>query len=188
MPTLSEPTSIWTDAALMALPKGYGKFELINGELTHMSPAGYGHDKIAFNIALKLGNFVKSRKLGDVVGSSAGFRLNKANVLSPDAAYVSRERISQSNTPEEGLFRGVPDLAVGVISPSERKVRIRTKVRKYLAQGTRLVWLVYPRRKEVEIYTARDTVLTVKIDGELDGGQVLPGFRLPLEEIFAEWF
>lgn len=172
----------------MALPEVYGKFELINGELTHMSPAGYGHDKIAFKIAFRIGQFVEPRKLGDVVGSSAGFRLDKANVLSPDAGYVSRERRIQSNTPEEGFFRGVPDLAVEVISPSERKTRIRTKIRKYFARGTRLVWLVYPRRREVEVYTSPDTMSLVAGDDTLDGGDVLPGFRLPLADIFEDWF
>lgn len=187
MPALTEAATIWTDEALMALPEGYGKFELINGELTHMSPAGYSHEKIAFNIAFKIRLFVESRKLGDVVGSSAGFRLDKANVLSPDAAYISLERRIQSNTPEEGFFRGVPDLVVEVISPSERKARIQIKVRKYFVRGTRLVWLAYPRRKAVEVYTAPDAMNLVQEGGALDGGDVLSGFRLPLSDIF-DWF
>ncbi len=58
---------------------------------------------------------------------------------------------------------------------------------KYFAQGTRIVWLVYPRRKAVEVFTSPDEMITLT-SNELDGGEVLPGFRLPLDEIFAEWF
>ena len=172
----------------MSLPKDYGKFELIKGELTHMSPAGYSHEKIATKITARLILFVEPRRLGDVVGSSAGFRLNQRNVLSPDAAYVSRERKLQSNDPGEGFFPGVPDLAVEVISPSERKARIRLKTKKYFARGTRLVWLVYPRRRAMEVYTAPDAMNMVKEGGALDGGDVLPGFSLPLADIFDGWF
>ena len=77
----------------------------------------------------------------------------------------------------EAFFRGVPDLAVEVISPSERKTKIRLKMEKYFALGTRIVWLVYPRRKTVEVYTAPGVMVTIAA-GELDGGDVLPGFRL----------
>lgn len=177
---------IWTDDALITRTKGRGKCELIDGELTNMSPAGYDHDRVALNIASELRQFVRAHKLGSVVGSSAGFRLNPENVLSPDAGYVSREREKLSQTPPGGFFRGVPDLAVEVISPSERRTQIRLKNEKYFAQGTRLIWLVYLDRKQVDVLTSPDHVTTVK-DGELNG-DVLPGFRLPLKTIFEDWF
>ena len=78
-------------------------------------------------------------------------------------------------------------MAVEIISPSERRTKIRQKMEKYFAQSTRLVWLVYPRRKAVEVFTSPGETI-ILTSGELDGGEALPGFRLPLDEIFAEWF
>ena len=178
---------IWTDAALEALPKERGKFELIDGKLTRMSPTNSNHGYITARILSALHQFVAPQKLGLVYDSSTGFRLDSQNVLSPDVAYASREWVLWSQTRMEEFFRGVPELAVEVISPSERKTKTRLKIVKYFAQGTRLVGLVYPRRKNVEVFTAPDAVTTLK-DGDLDGGNVLPGFRLPLATIFEDWF
>lgn len=178
---------VWTDAALMALPRERGRYELIDGKLTRMSPAGNEHGYLGIRIASALHNFAAHQRSGLVFGPDTGFRLDNENVLSPDISYVSREWMRRSNTLPEEFFQGTPELAIEVISPSERKSRIRLKVEKYFARGTRLVWLVYPRRKSVEVYTAPDAVVTLT-SGELDGGGVLPGFRLPLDEIFAQWF
>ncbi len=79
METLTE--HVWTDEAMIALPKGHGKYELIDGELTLMGPAGFDHDKFAASIITELHLFVRSLKLGSVVGSSAGFRLDPENVI-----------------------------------------------------------------------------------------------------------
>ncbi len=178
---------IWTDAALMALPKERGKCELIDGKLTRMSPANNDHGYIEIRIASALHTFVASQRSGLVYGPSAGFRLDPENVLSPDVSYASRAWVQKSGTQPDEFFRGAPELAVEVISPSERRGRIRLKTEKYFARGTRQVWLVYPRRKLVEVYTAPDVSITLT-NSELDGGDVLPGFRLPLDEIFAAWF
>lgn len=178
---------VWTDAALEALPKERGKFELIDGKLTRMSPAGLTHGAIVICIGAALQQFVRPERLGLVFGSDAGFRLDPDNVLSPDVSYASAGWIRARTTNLEQFFPGVPELAVEVISPSERRTKIRQKMEKYFAQGTRIVWLVYPRRKAVEVFTSPDEMITLT-SNELDGGEVLPGFRLPLDEIFAEWF
>ena len=178
---------VWTDAALMAFPKERGKFELIDGKLTRMSPANNDHGYIGLRIATALQNFAAPQRLGLVYDSSTGFRLDPDNVLSPDVSYAGREWVQKSKTVPGEFFRGVPELAIEVISPAERRGKIRLKVAKYFARGTRLVWLVYPAKRQVDIYAAPEQMITV-IGGELDGGEVLPGFRLPLDEIFAEWF
>ena len=187
MQTLTKPQKIWTDAALEALPKERGKFELIDGKLTRMSPANGNHGYIAIRIAAALQHFIAPGKLGLVYDSSTGFRLDPQNVLSPDVAYASRDWVLRSKTAPEEFFRGVPELAVEIISPSERKTKIRLKIEKYFARGTRLVWLVYPRREQVDVYTSPDALTTVTVGG-LDGGAVLPGFHLPLATIFEDWF
>ena len=178
---------VWTDAALEALPKERGRFELLDGKLTRMSPASNDHGYVGLRIATALQNFAAPQRLGLVYDSSTGFRLDPDNVLSPDVSYASREWVQNSNTQPGEFFQGVPELAIEVISPSERKSRIRSKVTKYFTCGTRLVWLVYPRKKSVEVYTSPDRLIALT-SGDLDGGDVLPGFRLSLSEIFAEWF
>ena len=179
---------VWTDAALMAIPKERGRFELIDGKLTRMSPAGSEHGYVGVRIASAIHKYVAARRSGLVYDSSTGFRLDPENVLSPDVSYASRESVQKSNTRPGEFFRGTPELAVEVISPSERRGKIRLKVEKYFACGTRLVWLVYPLKKRVDIYTSPDEMISKEANEALDGGEVLPGFRLPLDEIFAEWF
>lgn len=153
-----------------------------------MSPANNDHGYIEARIVSALQNFVASQRSGLVYGPSTGFRLDPENVLSPDASYASREWVQRSGTRPGEFFRGTPELAVEVISPSERRGQIRLKVEKYFACGTRLVWLVYPLKKRVDIYTSPDEMISKEANEVLDGGEVLPGFRLPLEEVFATWF
>lgn len=117
MLTLTKAGKTWTDEALEALPKERGKFELIDGKLTRMSPAKGNHGYIEIRIAAALQQFVAPLRLGLVCGPSTGFRLDARNVLSPDVAYASRAWVLKSKTAPEEFFRGVPELAVEVISP-----------------------------------------------------------------------
>lgn len=189
MKTLA-PRKIWTDEALEALPKERGKFELIDGKLTRMSPAKRDHGLICVQIASALNQHVISRRLGLVFDSSTGFRLDPENVLSPDAAFCSSATLRRDSPALDNFGSVPPDLCVEVISASERKAKIRRKLELYFTRGTRLVWLVRPRRKLVEVYTAPEAVTLKRLDDgdELDGGDVLPGFRLPLTQVFLDWF
>lgn len=152
-----------------------------------MSPAKGNHGYIAVRISTAIQTFITPQRLGLVYDSNTGFRLDPDNVLSPDVAYASRAWIISLGTKEDKFFRGVPELAVEVISPSERKAMIRLKIEKYFAKGTRLVWLAYPRHKRVDVYTTPDKMVSITA-GELNGGGVLPGFSLSLSVIFDSWF
>ena len=105
------------------------------------------------------------------------------SVFVPDAAYISKQRLPEIPDQEVPI---PPDLAVEVKSPSDSKRKMRQKAEKYLAFGTRLVWLVFPHEQLVEIYTPDQDVLTIGIDGVLDGADVLPGFSLPVRDIFPD--
>jgi Uma2 family endonuclease len=179
--------NVWTDEALLALPRNRGKYELIDGQLTLMSPPKAPHGFIAVRIATALHGFAKPKRLG-LVFAEAGFRLDADNVLAPDISFSGLERLRRENADLEGFVRGTPDLAVEIISSSERRKTIRIKTEKYFAQGTRLVWLVFPRRKIVEVYAGLGDKAIKQIGDDLDGGDLLPGFRLPLAEIFEDWF
>ena len=168
------------------LPDDGYRYDLIDGELIRMTPAASGHGEVAFEIAWHLGTFVRPRRLGRIYAAETGFilRRNPDVILGPDVAFVREERIPADHDPDHFLPLA-PDLAVEVISPSERRGQITRKVRTYLEGGVRLLWLVNPRRRTVTVYSpgAEPRVLTGA--DELDGGDVLPGFRLPVTAIFG---
>lgn len=186
------PPKVWTDEAFLAVAEhSTRKYEVIDGKLTWMNAARLNHGDAAHLIGVALDNHVRPRRLGKVFGPSATFRLSPDNVLVPDVSFATVTNLRRYPPGLDGFGVGAPDLAVEVISPSERKAKIRRKMERYFAAGCRLVWHVYLRRPRVEIFTAPDAVTVKRLDADdtLDGGDVLPGFRLPLREIFdQDWF
>ena len=176
---------------LLDLHEAGERVELIDGKVVPMSPARGDHGFTCIRISSALDQHTRPRGLGLVFDSSTGFRLDPDNVLSPDVGFSTYERLRRENADLDRFVVGVPNLAVEVISPSERRGKICLKTEKYFARGTDLLWLVYPKRKLVEVLTAPDAVTVKRLDAgdELDGGSVLPGFRLALAEIFEDpWF
>jgi len=162
---------------------GY-RYDLIDGRVVRMSPAGRRHGRIAVQIAKPLSIFVDDRGLGEVYAAETGFILarNPDVVVGPDVSFVRADRLTV-DIDDEGFLPLAPDFAVEVISPSERAGRIRVKVQKYLDAGVPLLVLLYPRRRQVAVY--RDGIVEMLGPGDvLDGGEVLPGFRLPLAGLF----
>jgi Uma2 family endonuclease len=154
--------------------------ELIEGEIVEKMPS-FTPSRIASRINRVVGNFVDKRHLGYVTGEAGGYVISPGNVFNPDVGYISKERLPEVPEREAPV---PPDLAVEVKSPTDSKRAMRRKAEKYLSAGTRLVWLVFPEQQLVEVYTPDEDVQVVGIDGTLDGGDVLPGFRLPVREIF----
>jgi len=127
-----------------------------------------------------LRGFVERERLGEIVVADTGFVLARDpdTVRGPDVAFIARERYDAAGDPPTA-FPGAPDLAVEVVSPSNRAVDIRAKVADYLAAGTRLVWVVDPDPARLTI-TAYGTLLSPRVygaDEEVDGAPVLRGFR-----------
>jgi Uma2 family endonuclease len=161
-----------------------GRCELLRGELVMMTPAGFEHGAIAGNLFLPLGNFVKERRLGIVMGTETGFQIaqDPDTVRAPDVGFVCADRVR--GVLPRGFFPGAPDLAVEVVSPSDRRAAVLAKVQDWLAAGCRAVWLVDPAERTVSIHDNRGQVRTLSVSDELTGGDVVPGFRLPVAEIF----
>jgi Uma2 family endonuclease len=158
--------------------------ELLEGELIMMSPAGFNHGGIAGNIALALGAFVKPRSLGVVVTAEPGFQIahNPDTVRVPDVAFVRADRIPSCGV--KGFFQGAPDLAIEVISPSDRAVEVEAKSQEWLGAGCRAVWVVDPETRTVAVHS--NSGVTVLSESEtLTGGDVLPGFSVSVAEVFA---
>jgi len=167
---------------LIALPENADlRFEFIDGEVIEV-PSNPFSSELAILIASALLAFVRSLKLGRVTGEGAGY-IVAGRKLSPDVAFVAAAR--QDQLARQGYNPIAPDLAVEVVSPTDREPAIRRKLAIYAEAGV-LVWLVRPQRKTVEVYAPDQPVEILGIDGELDGGDVLPGFHLPVRDIFAE--
>lgn len=178
-------TKLMTAEDLWQLDDEPGRFDLIRGELIRMSPAGFRHGKLSALMTRRIADFVYTHRLGDVVGAETGFVLARDPdvVLAPDAAFVRSERLP-SEDEQEGFLELAPDLVVEVVSPSDRSRDVHAKVRAYLDAGVMLVWVVDPGSQDVTVYTPDRTARVFVTGDELDGGDVLPGFRLPVADIF----
>ena len=141
---------------------------------------------ITSRLSYRLGPFAEQQRLGTVVTENL-FILDAESDLRrrPDLAYVSAERWPlDREIPREGDWEVIPDLAVEVISPSELFEDTIGKVAEYFRFGVRQVWLVLPREEQVYIYDSPTSVRILGSSQELDGGNLLPGFRLPLAHLF----
>ena len=161
-----------------------GEHELLRGELRSMPPVGGEHAEIGTNLVTMLWTFVSARQLGRVYTPDAGFILARHPdiVLSPDAAFVREDRLPPREQRRRFLSLS-PDLAVEILSPSNDPERISEKAQLYLAHGTQLVWIVDPRTRTVTARSASDTAVRHP-DDTLDGGVVLPGFRVRVARLF----
>lgn len=158
--------------------------ELVRGRVVREPRPGYGHGRIALNIGAPLKFFVEGRQLGVVfMESGVVVERDPDTVRGPDVSFVRAERI-----PAEGVkttfFEGAPDLAVEVLSPSNTKREMAEKMGEYFRSGARAVWTVDPRKRVVMVHESGTEPQIVHEDGELDGGDILPGFRLALADVF----
>ena len=172
-----------TEEDLLRTPKDGSTYELVDGEI-RVSPGGFRHGVVSVRITARLYAFVTEHKLGFVIESNTGFRLPGGNVRSPDACFVSAERIPEGRLPD-GFADVAPDLAVEVISPGDRPRHVLDKVGEYLEAGVRLVWVIDPKRQRAVAYRSLSEVRELGPADELDGEDVLPGFRCRLSDILA---
>lgn len=159
--------------------------ELVDGTLVEKA-MGWRESFLAAALITILWTFVKARRLGLVTGADGMMRLVPGLVRIPDVAFISWQRLPGQRIPDEPIPDLVPDLAVEVLSPSNTNREMIRKREEYFAAGARLVWLVDPIARIVEVYTAVDQVAVLAEACTLDGGVVLPGFALPLRDLFAE--
>ena len=164
------------------------KYYLIDGELLiKMAPTEL-HGDVAIRLSAYLFMFVDERDLGRVT-SEVGYHPpgDRLTALLPDIAFTRKARTAQPA--RSSYVPYMPDLAVEIISPSQTLAQVRRKAKVYLRHGAALVWLVDPRAKFAEVWHRGDDGALqnerISGDGELSGGDILPGFRLPLARIFT---
>ncbi|MBM3477300.1 MAG: Uma2 family endonuclease [Armatimonadetes bacterium] len=179
-------TTLMTAEELQRLPDNGVRSELVRGAVIEMTPSAAESGRIGAEIAGRLWAFVRGGDLGIVYVPGAGFQLaeDPDTVREPDVAFVGKERAGL-HPPLSGFFPGAPDLAVEVVSPTDRATDLHAKVRDYLEAGTRIVWVVYPEEREVVVYGAGGDTRTVSENGMLTGDPVLPGLSIPVGELFA---
>ena len=166
------------------LPPDEDRWELVAGQLVREPPPGFEHGGISAAVGARLLAFVHEHRLGRVFGE-AGYLLasDPDTVRAPDASFVSTERLATAGRRGPYLV-GAPDLAVEVVSPGNTRHEVVQKVGEYLAAGARAVWVIDPRRRTVTVHRPGCDPFPLGAGETLDGNEILPGFRLPVSEIF----
>lgn len=179
-------THLTTAEDLEAMGAEDKRFELYDGVLTETEWMGQRHGEIQLEIGAPLHAHVRANRLGRVYPSDTHFILfrNPDTVVMPDVAFVREDRLAPIDA-RDGYAPYAPDLAVEVVSPSNRLVEISEKIALYQRAGVPFVWLVEPTARSVTVYAPGQEPRTLRKGDTLHGGVVIPGFRLPVADIFA---
>jgi Uma2 family endonuclease len=171
---------------LLHMPDDGFRYELVQGELRRMNPAGNVHGRVAMSVAWRLAQYVDENRLGTVYAAETGFTLSTDpdTVRAPDVAFVSRARVEAVGE-VEGFWPEAPDLAVEVISPGDSYTDVEEKVFAWLEAGTKMVVVINPRQRSATVYKSPSDITALAEADVLAGGDVVPGFELAVREIFA---
>lgn len=181
---MTTATRPMTADELLDMPDDGWRYELIRGELVQMPLRGNLHGKYAATIAASVYNCVDADGLGEAI-MAAGYILefDPDTVRAPDVSFISRRRLDETGE-TDGYFPAAPDLAVEVIFPNDRYAEVEAKVLDWLDAGTRMVIVVNPRTLSVRVHRSPTDVVTLTVDGVIEGGDVVSGWRLPVSRIF----
>lgn len=181
----AEPV-LMTAEELLRLPDDEQRYELVEGRLMRMSPTGGEHGLIVVALLRVIDRFVQEQGLGEVFLPETGFWISAEGepdtVLAPDLAFVRRGR--EAETRVKGYPRLAPDLVVEVSSPSQGRAKMGAKAQRWRNAGVRLVWIVLPDVRTVEVWRPDGSVDTVAGEQSLSGEDVLPGFTYPVARLF----
>ena len=157
------------------------------GEVSVMPPAGWNSARTNARITSRLDAWAVEDGSGETADSSAGYRLANGAIRSPDASWVTKDRLAAVPEAQRSRFLPLcPDFVIELLSPTDRFAVLRDKMAEYLANGARLGWLIDPVRRRVLVYRPDSDVEELDEPEELSGDPVLPGFRLRMEDIWAE--
>ena len=155
--------------------------ELVNGTLVE-KPMGVPESFLASLVLQFIGPFVRLNKLGITTAPDGMYRMSEGNRREPDVSFTHKTRLG-GTLPQVGGW--CPDLCVEILSPDNTRAEMATKRGEYFRSGCRLVWEIDPRGRTVDVYTDPTTPTRIAETDTLDGGAVLPGFALPLADLFA---
>lgn len=160
--------------------------EIVEGIVVKMSPSKPRHGSTASRIHALLAHYVYSNDLGEMYIAEAGFELKEEplTLRCPDVAFLTKENIPTLEE-EDDFVKGAPDLAIEVISPSNTAVEINDKIGEYFEAGSKLIWVVYPNRKTVQVHKVGSNSVTIlSAEDEITGEDVVPGFSCKVSQFF----
>ena len=181
---MDPPPGRATKRDLIRLHRSAGRrLELVDGTLVE-NTAGSPESYLAIELSCLIGNFVAAADLGFLYGADALIEVMPNLVRGPDVSFVSWAKRPGKTVPIAPISDLIPNLVVEVLSPSNSGGEIGRKLKEYFLGGVQLAWVVDPRKRSAEVYTAPDEKTSLDESGTLDGGSVLPGFQLPLAQLF----
>jgi Uma2 family endonuclease len=158
--------------------------ELVDGTLVE-KPMGQYESRLGAVLVFFLETYLTDHDLGFCYGADAMLRIVPGRVRLPDVSFVSWDKLPNHELPAEPIANLVPDLAVEVLSKGNTRREMKGKREEYFQSGARLVWEINPKKQSARVYTSPTQFQEIDPDGALDGGDVLPGFVLPLRQLFA---
>lgn len=179
-----ETTPHYSPDDLLAMPEGKN-FELVDGNLVELNVSA-NSSWVAGRLHHLISGFLDQQPIGWAWPENTAYRCFPAapdQVRKPDGSFIRRGRLPGEKFPA-GFIRIAPDLAIEVGSPNDLLFELEEKVAEYLHAGVRLVWVIDPERRTVRIHRADGTIGWLTELGTLDGEDVLPGFRVPVREMF----
>ena len=160
--------------------------ELVDGVLVEKVTGSY-ESLLAGLILTELNLFLRANPIGVALGADGMLRILPQCVRIPDVSFLAWERFPERKLPNDRVYAAVPDLAVEVLSQENTEREMKSKLDEYFRAGVRLVWYVNPTSRSVDVFTGPDITHRLTEDDVLDGGDVLPGFTLPLRELFERF-
>jgi Uma2 family endonuclease len=171
-----------TEEEFMCLPDDGRKYELVDGEPKEV-PTGVRHDRIVIWLGRLLGPYADP--YGDIIGSSAGFRMTDGNIRCPDISFIRHDRMPEGQAPV-GFGDVAPDLCIEIISASEDTRDMQRKVREYFASGAQEVWHMYPNERTVTVYRSPSEAREYGPEDEIATPDILPGFHARVTDLFSK--
>jgi Uma2 family endonuclease len=160
-------------------------YEVIDGQVVEIPHMGAFQSLLASELSHLIRTYLDTNPLG-LVGVEVLFTLDREGRLRrrPDIAYVAYDRWPEATVPDVEAWEIAPDLAVEVVSPTNSAREIDGKIVDYFRSGVRLVWVVYPESGRIHVYNSAVNSNVVERDGELTGGDVLPGFQVKVADLY----
>ena len=161
-------------------------YEIVDGQIQEWPEMGAYPQEIASILHLSLGTFVGLQGLGRAI-IEPRFQMPQGRQRRPDLGFISFSKWpKKKRAPNSAAWDLVPNLAVEVVSKTDIAWDVLAKVREYFDAGVETVWLIYPNLETIHVYTSWSQIEVVTREQTLDGGAVIPGFRLPLADLFME--
>jgi Uma2 family endonuclease len=169
-------------------PPGDVFYEVVDGVVVEVPPMGIFEADIANLIAELMNEHARPRRLGRAFVEVL-YRIDVGREIrrQPDVAFVSAARWpTGKRAPKASSWQVVPDIAVEVVSPSDQAAHLNRKILDYFRAGTVAVWVIDQETQQVYVYSSPTDVRILTPPAELDGGELIPGFRLPLARLFED--